>query len=409
MSPQAGSPPAKPDFTVAEVLRVGLPDYAREHPMPPEHWRVLRAILACRTPELGGHVYQCSHCAQPQFVPHSCRNRHCPTCQGANGYAWLDAQSAVLLPVPYFHVVFTLPHALNPLIRQNSARTYELLFAAASATLLAFGEHELHARLGVTMVLHTWSQTLLGHYHVHAIVTGGGLRTDGAGWAGVPAHWLFPVPALAAMFRGKFRAGLQALYDQGRLEFHGQSKLLGCRPAFQRLVYAATRQPWIVYAKRPFAGPETVLAYLARYTHRIGLTNYRVRAVDHADHTVTFTYKDYADRSRQKTLRLGCGEFIRRLRLHILPPRFVKIRHYGLLANRDRHAHLLAARAALPPAPTASPLPSGPAATAPSAEPPPGLPRCCPHCHAQADWILVSISRPSYQRPVRAVPYLDSS
>ena len=409
MSPQAGGAAAKPAFTVAEVLRVGLPDYARAHPMPPQHWRVLRAILACRTPELGGHLYRCSQCSEPQFVPHSCRNRHCPTCQGANGYAWLQAQSAVLLPVPYFHVVFTLPHALNPLIRQNPARTYELLFAAASATLLAFGEHDLHARLGITMVLHTWSQTLLGHYHVHAIVTGGGLRTDGAGWAGTPAHWLFPVAAMAAMFRGKFRAGLQALYAQGRLEFHGQCERLGSRPAFQRLLHAATRQPWVVYAKRPFAGPETVLAYLARYTHRIGLTNFRVRAVDHAAHTVTFAYKDYADRSRPKTLRLGCDEFIRRLRLHILPPRFVKIRHDGLLANRDRLAHLLAARAALPPAPTGSPLPTGPAATAPTTEPPAGLPRCCPHCHAQADWVLVEILLPSRLRAVRTVPYLDSS
>jgi len=164
MSPQAGSAPAKPAFTVAEVLRVGLPDYARAHPMPPQDWRVLRAILACRTPALGGHVYQCRECAAPQFVPHSCRNRHCPTCQGANGRAWLQAQSSVLLPVPYFHVVFTLPHALNPLIRQNRARLYELLFAAASATLLEFGRRQLHARLGVTMVLHTWSQTLLDHY-----------------------------------------------------------------------------------------------------------------------------------------------------------------------------------------------------------------------------------------------------
>ena len=163
MSPQAGGRAAKPDFTVADVLRAGLPAYAREHAMPPQHWRVLRAIMACRTAELGGHLYQCSACGERQFVPHSCRNRHCPTCQGANGYAWLEAQQAVLLPIPYFHVVFTLPHALNPLIRQNPARCYDLLFASASATLLAFGERELSARLGVTMVLHTWSQTLLDH------------------------------------------------------------------------------------------------------------------------------------------------------------------------------------------------------------------------------------------------------
>ena len=409
MSPQAGGGAAKPDFSVAEVLRAGLPDYVRAHPMPPQHWRVLRAILACRTPELGGHLYQCSACGERQFVPHSCRNRHCPTCQGANGFAWLEAQQAVLLPIPYFHVVFTLPHALNPLIRQNSARCYELLFASASATLLAFGERELHAQLGLTMVLHTWSQTLLNHYHVHAIVTGGGRRRDGAGWVSTPRHWLFPVRALSAMFRGKFRAGLQALQREGQLEFRGQCAPLAEATAFQQLVRDATRTPWVVYAKRPFAGPATVLAYLARYTHRIGLTDYRVRALDRAARTVTFAYKDYADRSRQKTLCLGCDEFIRRLRLHILPPRFVKIRHYGLLANRDRHAHLLAARAALPPAPTESPLPTGPAETAPSAEPPAGLPRCCPQCRAQADWVLGEILLPSRSRAIRTVPYLDSS
>jgi len=409
MSPQAGGRAAKPDFTVAEVLRAGLPDYVRAHAMPPQHWRVLRAIMACRTPELGGHLYQCSACGERQFVPHSCRNRHCPTCQGANGFAWLEAQQAVLLPIPYFHVVFTVPHALNPLIRQNPARCYELLFASASATLLAFGERELRAQLGVTMVLHTWSQTLLDHFHVHAIVTGGGLRRDGVGWTSTPRHWLFPVRALSAMFRGKFRAGLQALQHEGRLEFHGQCAPLAENTALQQLVRDATRKPWVVYAKRPFAGPETVLAYLARYTHRIGLTNYRLRDVDRAAHTVTFAYKDYADRSRQKTLCLGCDEFIRRLRLHILPPRFVKIRHYGLLANRDRHAHLLAARAALPPAPTASPLPAGPMETAPTPEPPAGLPRCCPHCHAQADWVLVEILLPSRSRAIRTVPYLDSS
>ena len=181
MSPQAGGLAAKPAFTVAEVLRVGLPDYAREHPMPPQHWRVLRAILACRTPALGGHVYRCRHCATPQFVPHSCRNRHCPTCQGANGYAWLEAQKATLLPIPYFHVVFTLPHALNPLIQQNPASCYDLLFAAAAATLLTFGERELHAQLGVT---------------VRAAC---GLEQGGAGCATLVHQAISPLATLAPM------------------------------------------------------------------------------------------------------------------------------------------------------------------------------------------------------------------
>ncbi len=208
MSPRADGPPAPPAFTVAEVLRVGLPDYAREHQLPPHHWRVFRAIQACRTPELGGHLYQCGNCATERFVPHSCGNRHCPTCQGANGYAWMQAQADMLLPVPYFHLVFTLPHGLNPLIRQNQSSCYSLLFDSACATLLAFGRGELDAQLGVSAVLHTWSQNLGGHFHLHCIVTGGGLRDDGT-WAGTPPHWLFPVHALSAMFRGKFRAGLQ--------------------------------------------------------------------------------------------------------------------------------------------------------------------------------------------------------
>ncbi len=411
MSPRAGVAPAPPAFTVAEVLRVGLPDYAREHRLPPQQWRVLRAIMACRTPELGGHLYQCSRCGKQQFVPHSCRNRHCPTCQGANGYAWMQAQADSLLPIPYFHVVFTLPHVLNPLIRQNQAACYDLLFASASATLLEFGRHELQAQLGITMVLHTWSQNLGEHYHGHAIVTGGGLRDDGT-WAGTPPHWLFPVLALSAMFRGKFRAGLQQLYQDGKLEFHGQQAANAAPAAFAELLTDAARKNFVVYAKRPFAGPETVLAYLARYTHRIGITNRRILALDPSSNTVTFDYKDYADGAKHKPMTLSCVEFVRRVLLHILPERFVKLRHYGLLANRNRHTRIEAARAALPPAtppPEPPPPPAGVADASPAPEVPAGLPACCPHCHQPAEWILLQrVARP-HARPVCTVPVLDSS
>lgn len=387
-------------LTVAAVLRVGLPDYARTHRLPPQHWRALRAIQACRTPALGGHLYQCSQCEEPRFVPHSCRNRHCPTCQGAEGYAWLEHQRAALLPVPYFHLVFTLPHGLNPLIQQNQAACYRLLFAAAAATLRAFGRQQLHAQLGFTLVLHTWGRTLHDHYHVHGIVTGGGLRADGS-WAGTPAHWLFPVRALSAMFRGKFRAGLQELYRTGHLGFHGsiQSR---ARPAeFAALVATVTKTPWVVYAKRPFAGPATVLAYLARYTHRVGLTNQRLRALDATARTVSFAYKDYADGEHAKSMTLSCDEFIRRLCLHVLPAHFVKLRHYGLLANRNRQACLAQARAALPPATVA---PTTVSAVPVEPETPPGLPRDCPHCHRQANWILVAICAPQYRPQARAPP-----
>jgi hypothetical protein len=397
MTSQAGTPP---EHTVAEVVRLGLPDYTAAHRLPSPHWRVFRAITACRTPQLGGHLYRCAHCGTEQFVPHSCRNRHCPTCQGANGRAWMEQQAECLLPIPYFHLVFTLPHALNPLIRQNQAAGYDLLFASASATLLEFGRRELDAQLGLTVVLHTWSQTLLEHYHVHGIVTGGGLRADGT-WAGTPAHWLFPVRALAAVFRGKFRAGLHQLYRQGRLALHGELQALAAPDAFAVWMRTATRKPWVVYAKRPFAGPQTVLAYLARYTHRVGITNGRIRTVDPAAKTVTFAYKDYADGAKPKAMTIACTEFVRRLQRHILPERFVKIRHYGLLANRHRRTRIAQARAVLPPLPA----PATPDVTEPTGETAEngGLPACCPHCH-QAGWVLVGRLPPALPRRARAPP-----
>ena len=398
MSSQADAARAAPVHTVAEALRAGLPDYAAEHRMPPHHWRVLRAITACRTPQLGGHLYECGQCGARRFVPHSCRNRHCPTCQGANGRAWMEQQAGALLPVPYFHLVFTLPHALNPLIRQNQARCYDLLFEAASATLLEFGRQELGAQLGLTIVLHTWSQTLLDHYHVHCIVTGGGLRPDGT-WAGTPGHWLFPVRALSAMFRGKFKAGLRRLHRDASLEFHGQLEALAQPARFDALVHAASGEKWVVYAKRPFAGPRTVLAYLARYTHRVGITNSRIRSVDAQAGTVRFAYKDYADAARRKEMTLPCAEFVRRLRLHILPGRFVKIRHYGMLSNRNRRARIAQARAALP----AMTEIDAPVAPSDGDSRGAGMPARCPHCQ-QADWVLVAILPPEHPPRARAPP-----
>jgi hypothetical protein len=334
-------------LTLAQVLRAGMPHYTREHRLPLQHWKVLRAIMACRTSVLGGHLYQCRHCGKEHFVPHSCRNRHCPSCQGANGFDWLDKQAEALLPIPYFHLVFTLPHDLNPLIQQNRARLYDLLFDTVSATLLEFGRNNLHAQIGLTAVLHTWSQTLLDHYHLHCIVTGGGLRLNAPGWQGTSRHWLFPVKALSKVFRGKFRDGLRQLYASGKLEFHGQLQPLSSPGLFEKLLRQASAKNWVVYAKRPFAGPDAVLAYLSRYTHRVGITNRRLLALDPAAQTVSFAYKDYADDSRKKVMTLALAEFVRRFRLHILPERFVKIRHYGLLANRNRHVRIAQARDAL--------------------------------------------------------------
>ncbi len=372
------SPPPVEPLTLAQVLRVGLPIHASKHPVPPHHWKTLRAIQACRTPALGGHLYRCDLCARDHFAPHSCRNRHCPTCQGANGADWLAKQEEALLPIPYFHLVFTLPHEFNPIIRQNRAPLYKLLFDTVSATLLEFAQTHLRARVGFTTVLHTWSQTLLDHYHVHCIVTGGGLRDDGS-WRAVKPYWLFPVRALSVVFRGKFRDGLYALMP--KLEFHGDIEALREPRSFQRLVRGACRKKWTVYAKRPFAGPKQVLAYLARYTHRVGLTNRRLLHLDHEQKTITFAYKDYADHATKKSMTLDLSEFLRRFRLHILPQRFVKIRHYGFLSNRNRQGHVAMARAALgtapPPGESMTPVET-------TSAPPTSPSVMCPHCRQTA-------------------------
>lgn len=401
-----GGPAAqRPGPSLAEVLRLGLG--VAPPKLPTHQWRILRALLACRTPALGGHRYRCEDCGQSHFVPHSCRNRHCALCQGQAAHRWLERQEAALLPVPYFHLVFTLPHELNPLIRQNQRALYRLLFAAASQTLLEFGQNRFGAQVGITAVLHTWSQTLLDHYHLHCIVTGGGLVADGSRWVAARPHYLFPVMALSAVFRGKFCAALQQLYAMGKLEFHGQLSGLTDGDAFQRLLRQATRRSWVVYAKRPFAGPEQVLAYLSRYTHRVAISPRRLVALDPQQQTVTFAWKDYADGARRKFMTLRAGEFVRRFCLHLLPERFVKIRHYGLLANAQRQTRIAQARALLRPPTPNDGLPEGgpqPKAALPSETAPP---RVCPFCGSRR-LSLIEIVLPSHAAgpsPLR----LDSS
>jgi hypothetical protein len=329
----------------------------------------------CRTAALGGHVYRCKDCVCEHFAPHSCRNRHCPACQPMLGYDWMQRQSDALLAVPYFHLVFTLPHELNALIARNQAALYKLLFDAASATLLEFGRNRFKAQIGITAVLHTWSQTLLDHYHLHCIVTGGGLKLDGSGWAHCPKGWIFPVKALGKVFRGKYRAGLRQLCDAGKLQFFGQLEGLEKPQRFRSLLAKACRQPWVVYAKAPFEGPAQVIGYLARYTHRVGITNARVRKLDLAAGTVTFAYKDRSQDDAPRQMQVDIDEFVRRLRLHILPPGFVKIRHYGLLSNRNRTEQVPRARALLSVEPAVNPKPL--------AEPrSPSPQRCCPQCRS---------------------------
>lgn len=380
---------------LADVLRAGLPGYAASHRLPQQHWKILNAIQVCRTPLLGAHQYQCAHCLRTHLAPHGCGNRHCPTCQGINSRHWLSAQARLLLPIPYFHLVFTLPHALNPLIQQNQKRLYDLLFASVSDTLLAFGRNHLRATLGITAVLHTWSQTLLDHYHLHCIVTGGGPSLDGKAWNTSRSDYLFNVTALSKVFRAKFCEGLQQLYAQSQLQFHGQLEPLALNRKFQQLVRQATRTSWVVYSKRPFAGPQQVLAYLSRYTHRVGISNGRLLKLDRAANTISFDYKDYADGARHKPMMLPLSEFIRRLRLHFLPPKFVKIRHYGLLANRGRRQRLEQSRALLSVTTTQDAKPSAARS----------LPRC-PHC-GWAALFLVRVFTPPRLKTLP--PRTDSS
>ena len=388
-----------PRLTVARVIAAAL----RLCPKPAlgaHAWKVLGALLACRTPLLGAHRHHCADCGKDHLVPHSCRNRHCPGCQAALSHDWLERQMLCLLPVPYFHVVFTLPHGLNALIAQNRRALHDLLFECASATLLEFGHHKFKTRLGVTAVLHTWSQTLMDHHHLHCIVSGGGLSADGSQWRGVRSGYLFPIRALSKVFRAKYRDGLQRLFDEGGLEFHGQLAGLAEVRAFQQLKREVLRKEWVVYAKRPFAGPQQVLRYLSRYTHRIAIGNGRLLSLDTAARTVSFAYKDYAAGAQRKVMTLGLDEFLRRFCLHLLPERFVKIRHYGLLANRGRHERIRQARALLP---ASAPL------VEPSAKPTAGhaiqedkaVTKSCPYC-GSARVSLVDI----YHKPHQIPPFL---
>jgi len=386
--------------TLGQVLRsvIDSPVWARLR-LSPHQCKTVRALAACRTGALGGQLFCCAACGREHFVAHSCRNRHCPQCQGAQAADWLEQQQAALLPIPYFHLVFTLPHGLNGLLRQNRRALFKLLFEAASQTLLEFGRNRLKAQLGITAVLHTWSQTLLDHYHLHCIVSGGGLSLEGKGWVASPAHYLFPVRALSALFRGKFLAGLKALFGAGKLEFHGQCQSLTGAKEFACLLRQTAAVNWVVYAKRPFAGPKQVLAYLSRYTHRVAISNRRLICAD--GRQVTFDYKDYADEAKHKLMTLDTLEFVRRFCLHILPERFVKIRHYGLLGNRQRQERLRQARQWLGAPPPAEPD-QAPTAKDARTDAPPAR---CPFCQ-KPTLVFVREIHPQRANPV---PVLDSS
>jgi hypothetical protein len=302
--------------------------------------RVLQALSACRTSALGGHVDGCDACGHLAVSYNSCRNRHCPKCLVSASAKWLDARSAELLPVPYYHVVFTLPASLGPLALQNKKVVYEVLFEAASQTLLKIAADPKHlgAQPGFLAILHTWGQNLLHHPHVHCVVPGGGIAPDRKRWIGCLDGFFLPVRVLSPVFRGKFLDLLGRSFDANELAFHGDLAHLADLEAFQALLRSTRKKPWVVYAKPPFGGPEQVLKYLARYTHRVAIANSRLLSLDEGK--VTFRWKDYADGNTKRRMTLDATEFIRRFLLHVLPKGYVRIRHYGFLANRARQRNL---------------------------------------------------------------------
>jgi hypothetical protein len=352
---------AHPQTADAASVKVELADlfarhgaaYQAAHRLVQVQYRAMRAIEACRTDALGGHIERCDSCAALRYHYHSCRNRHCPKCQTLAKERWLAARRAELLPVPYFHVVFTLPHALNTLAQGNPRALYALLFQSVSDTLIEFGANPrwLGGAIAATLVLHTWGQTLAQHLHLHCLIAAGALHADGH-WITSRRGFLFPIKALSRVFRGKFIAGLRRLFHCGTLKLAGSCAALADPHAQRQLVNALHETDWVVYTKRPFAGPKPVLDYLGRYTHRVAISNNRLVSLD--DEEVRFRYKDYAHGNRRKVMPLTPPEFIRRFLLHVLPSGFMRIRHYGILANRAKREKLAQARVALlqPSAPT---------------------------------------------------------
>jgi hypothetical protein len=338
--------------TVAEVFRQHEQEFLQRwgHTLSDRQWQTLRDLGACRTAALGAHLHQCTDCQREVIVYNSCLNRHCPQCGSTARDRWLAAHSEELLPVPYSHVVFTLPHELIPLALQNPRVVYGLLFRAVSQTLLTIAADPKHlgARLGFLAVLHTWDQRLQAHPHLHCLVPAGGLAFDQTRWIACRhGHFFLPVKVLAAKFRGQFLALLRRAYRRGRLRLSGSLAPLQERKAFDRFTWSLKQKPWVVYAKKPFAGPQHVIRYLAHYTHRVAIANGRLLRSENGQ--VTFRWRDSAHGNQQKTMTLPALEFMRRFLLHVLPRGFVKIRHFGYLANRERKRALRLCSTLLPP------------------------------------------------------------
>ena len=402
---------SRPALEVADIFRDHGPAWRQANAghVSLGQLKVMTAIERCRTAALGGHVERCEDCAYTTIAYNSCRNRHCPKCQGAAAREWLAEREAELLPVPYFHVVFTLPARIAAIAYQNKAVVYDLLFKASSEAVLTIAADPKHlgARIGITAVLHTWGSTMTHHPHVHMIVPGGGIALDGKRWLSCQPRFLLPVPVLTKLFQGRMLAKLLAAHKAGRLKFFGQYAHLAERKAFAAYLAPLRRITWYVYSKPPFGGPKAVLAYLARYTHRVAISNRRLIAFD--ENGVTFRYKDYrADgRAQCKRMTLATDEFIRRFLIHVLPKGFHRIRHYGLFARPSCADNIARARELL-----AVPEPQGEPADADATDPNEPRSHPCPCCGGRMI-IIETFARgcqPRYQPSTTTVPIrIDTS
>ena len=338
------NPDHRSSVEVPDILKQHIEDYKQRFPLSREQHRVVRALIHCRTAHLGGHVERCEQCGIERIAYNSCRNRHCPKCQNIPREKWLMARKSEVLPVVYFHAVFTTPHELNPLILHNKSLLFNVLFTSVSETLLEFGrnpKNSLGGRLGFIAILHTWDQMLNAHYHLHCLIPGGVLTEDWSGWKSCRNDYLFDVHSLSIVFRGKFIHALSQAYKQGKLYLPGITEPLKDPDTFDTLKQSLYKKNWVVYIKKPIRKPEYVIDYLGRYTHRVAISNHRIISLEKG--MVCFSYKDRKNNLIRQT-SLPAVEFIRRFLLHVLPKGFVKIRQYGYLSNRNRRENLLKIR-----------------------------------------------------------------
>jgi len=384
----------RPACEIADVFRrYGAAFQAKYgHLMQPLHQLVLKALAACRTAQLGGHLLECDHCGHQKQAYNSCHNRHCPKCQARLRGQWFEERQRDLLPVEYFHVVFTMPAELGALTLQNKVVIYNILFRATSETLLeaAVGWKDLKAKIGFFAILHSWGQQLTLHPHLHCVVPGGGISLDGTRWVSCPKGFFMPVKLLGRIFRGKFLAYLKQAHLRGELTCKGSLQSLSSHYQFKRWLSPLYKKDWVVYAKPPWKGPECALKYLARYTHRVAIANSRIQSIDNGQ--VSFTYKDYRKPQHRRTLTLNATEFIRRFMMHVLPNGFVRIRYYGFLANKHRQEQLRKIRELLN---APQPLPSEKEADDEQQQLAATLEeQRCPHCKVGMLWPIEMTPRP---------------